>query len=86
MNVRRMWYQDQRVHDGFHMFCHLLQAEGVGIVCVQEVSARNYSAVPVDQQYLYDGPVGSGGREAGFFIRSGLSGTPIRFVEDSVGV
>ena len=36
--------------------------------CVLEVLGRNHTTLPMDQPFVYEGLVGSGGREAGFFF------------------
>ena len=46
----------------------------------------HHSLLPVDQPYVSECPIGSGGREAGFLIRPGFIGVPISGVDDSIGV
>ena len=55
-------------------------------VCIQEVFAGDFPTSPTDQQYTYDGPVGSGGREAAFLVRAVVCGSPVPRVADSTTI
>ena len=61
-NARRLWERDQSAHDGFHMLSGILSAEGVDVLCIQEVFAGDFPRLPVNQPYSYDGPSESSGR------------------------
>ena len=71
LNTRRLWQRDQSIHDGFRVLTDLIDAAQVGVLCVQEVFAGDHPLLPPDQPYVYDGPIASGGREAGFLTRCG---------------
>ena len=75
------------MHDGFHMLTHILEVESVSVLCLQEVHAGgDFPTLLANQPYVYDGPSGSRGRDAGFLIHEGVSCTPISGVTDSVSV
>ena len=82
LNTRRLWQRDQSIHDGFRV-TDLIDAAQVGVLCVQEVFAGDHPLLPPDQPYVYDGPIASGGREAGFLTRCGVTGAPINGIEDT---
>ena len=50
---------------------------GLQVPCVQETQSPLMSSLPVDHPFRYDGPVGSHGREAGFFLHSFIVASPI---------
>ena len=83
LNTRRLWQRDQSIHDGFRVLLDLIDAAQVGVSCVQEVFAGDHPLLPPDELYVYDGPFTSGGREAGFLTRSGVTGAPINGIEDT---
>ena len=85
-NARRLWQHDQSVHEGFRVFSDSLLENHVGVVCIQEVFAGDFPTLPSDQPYTYDGPIGSGGREAAFLVRAGVCGSPVLGVADSTSV
>ena len=85
-NARRLWLHDQAIHDGFPMLSRILLSANVGVCCIQETNASDFTTLPVDQPYKYDGPCGSRGREAAFLIREGVVSTPIPGVQDSVSM
>ena len=58
----------------------------VSRLSLQEVHAGDFPTLLANQPYVYDGPSGSRGRDAGFLIHEGVSCTPIRGVTDSVSV
>ena len=84
--LRRLWLQDEATHDGFPMLSRILLSENVGVCCIQETNAGDFTTLPVDQPHTYDGPCGSRGREAAFLIREGVVSTPIPGVQDSVSM
>ena len=86
LNTRRLWQRDQSIHDGFRVLTDLIDAAQVGVLCVQEVFAGDHPLLPPDQPYVYDGPIASGGREAGFLTRCGVTGAPINGIEDTTNV
>ena len=53
-NARRLWQRDQSGHGGFHMLSGILSAEGVDVLCIQEVFAGDFPRLPVNQPYSYD--------------------------------
>ena len=53
------------------------------VLCVQETQSPLMSSLPVDQPFRYDGPVGSHGREAGFFFHSSIVASPVPGTPDS---
>jgi hypothetical protein len=55
-------------HHAFHGLAHFLEAGDVDAALVQEARAPLSPALPVDQPFVYDGPVGSFGRDAGFLL------------------
>ena len=81
-NARRLWQRDQSAHDEFHMLSGILSAEGVDVLCIQEVFPR----LPVNQPHSYDGPSESRGREAGFLVHNGVSSAEVPGVPDSLSV
>ena len=85
-NARRLWLSDHSVHDGFHMLVNLLTDENVEVLCVQEVFAGDFPSLPPNQPFTYDGPTSSRGREAGFLLRSGVSGFAIPGIEDALSL
>ena len=84
-NARRLWLQDEATHDGFPMLSRILLSENVGVCCIQETNAGDFTTLPVDQPCTYDGPCGSQGREAAFLME-GVVSTPIPGVLDSVSM
>ena len=85
-NARRLWQRDESVHDGFRVLTHILDVWSVSVLCIQEVQAEECPSLPVDQPYHYDGLVGTGGREAAFLVRGGVSGAPTSGVVDTSSV
>ena len=83
-NARRLWQRDQSAHDGFHMLSGILSAEGVDVLCIQEVFAGDFPRLPVNQPCSYDGPSESRGREAGFLVQNGVSSAEVPGVPDSL--
>ena len=77
-NARRLWLQDEATHDGFPMLSRILLSENV-VCCIQETNAGDFTTLPVDQPYTYDGPCGSRGREAAFL--SGKVSSRRQFLE-----
>ena len=71
-NTRRLWHEDGSAHDGFHALSSIFEAESVSLLCVQEVHAPDFPALMTNQPLIYDGPSGSGGRDAGSLIRPGV--------------
>ena len=82
LNTRRLLVRDHSVHDGFHLLVNLMTDENVDVLCVQEVHAGDFPSLPPNQPFVYDGPVGSRGREAGFLVRSGVTCMTLPGVED----
>ena len=68
------------------MLSGILSAEGVDVLCIQEVFAGDFPRLPVNQPYSYDGPSESRGREAGFPVHSGVSSVEVPGVPDSLSV
>ena len=63
-NARRLWQRDGSV--------------GLSPCSAsKKVQAGKFLSITVDQPHHYDGLVGTGGREAAFLVRSGVSGAPI---------
>ena len=86
LNVRRLWLQDESVHGGFHMLSAILNSENVAVCCVQGPRAGAFPTLPADQCCHFEGPVESGGREAAFLYRSGVSCIPFSGVQDIVSM
>ena len=42
LNAQRLGLRDQSAHHGFHMLSGILSAEGVVVLCVQEVFAGDF--------------------------------------------
>ena len=55
LNVRRLWLQDESVHDGFHMFCAILNSENVAVCCIQEprAGAKQHASVVSQWKQLF---------------------------------
>ena len=85
-NARRLWQRDQSAHNGFHMLSEILSAEGVDVLCIQEVFAGDFPRLPVNQPYSYDGPSEFRGCEAGFLVHNGVSSAKVPGVPDSLSV
>ena len=82
LNTRRLWLRDHSTHDGFHMLANLLTDENVDVLCVQEVRVGDFLSLPPNQPFVYDGPVGCRGREAGLLVRGGVTRLTLPGVED----
>ena len=67
-NARRMWSREGLPHDGFHGLASFLSSANVQAACVQEVHAPDEPQLPTGQPFVYDGPTGSNGRDAGFLV------------------
>ena len=62
----------------------ILSAEGVDVLCIQEVFAGDFPRLPVN--YSYDGPSESRGHEAGFLVHNGISSAEVPGVPDYLSV
>ena len=82
-----MWTREGLPHDGFQGLASFLTNANVQAACVQEVFAPVEAALPSGQPFVYDGPTGTGGRDAGYLVLDSVvdSGrwSPIPDVPDS---
>ena len=87
LNVNRLWSNDGRPHDGFHGLSSFLSNSHVQVACLQEGHAPAMPSLPADQPYIYDGPLSTNGRDAGFLTLGSLVDagfwSPIPDVPDS---
>jgi hypothetical protein len=70
--VNRLWSNEGRPHDAFHGLANFLKNSYVQAACVQEAHAPAEPSLPTDQPYVYDGPAGTHGRDAGFLALGSL--------------
>ena len=70
LNCNRLWLPGGSEHPAFHGLVGLLQAWDVDLMCIQETRAPLGAALPIDRPFVYDGPQGIDGCEAGFLVKN----------------
>ena len=82
LNCNRLWHDDGSLHNSFPAFIGLLNSLRVDIALIQEPRTPVFATLPTSCGFRYIGLDGTGGRDAGFLVRSSVDLEPIPGIQD----